>query len=579
MVLAVQALVACLGHLMVHAQSYENSYDRNIYLPTVEAGQVDTLNGTRDEQYLGQWLLDLKSNSSTMEERIAFKGFKNDPSESIFTSKNYLDINNLVVNTTSTILRPELIGAHFRSPHTLDLLDDAGSRAVRILWSNNAGFIDSTNQTILLPPIAVPLHTYSIGDPIIAPFDHDSTDDLIVLFEEPFVPDSGYSTVVACYYRGTELYGKDTIRPQSTQFVQVVAAHKPFFLAPITGYFRSGARKDIISTDISNNLFFVNNDKPFALNRLIDALLHDTLVAQHDNPQLDPNHLSHSTLRSLYSLSAIPMQAFPKAKWDHSDDFLFMIPDNSDSAHFNPTHVYMFRGGSQFGSKRLRLDSADYILKTPDDYDVRPSPLNMTKIQDCGDMTGTGNRVLLVSCSIDGDFYGLYFFYVTGRALDSTVDMYYGLGGGGYGEGFPINADGDGFQDVILAMPSFATAYDVSQNKRAVGTLRVLHGSQKIPVKLNGKFGVTGQKRSLESPLVYPSPANTFLMVSIPEPDASTLTVKVFDLLGREMTATGLRVSANGVVRLETSKLNAGSYILEITTQGNIYHSKVDIVH
>ena len=67
------------------------------------------------------------------------------------------------------------------------------------------------------------------------------------------------------------------------------------------------------------------------------------------------------------------MQAFPKASGDHSVDFLTLQFDSLDKANNYPEHIYCFKGGQTFGTKRLYLGSADYLLHTPTALEKTPT--------------------------------------------------------------------------------------------------------------------------------------------------------------------------------------------------------------
>ena len=98
---------------------------------------------------------------------------------------------------------------------------------------------------------------------------------------------------------------------------------------------------------------------------------------------------SVSNLGTIHSTLAMPI--FPKASNDHSCDFLFVTP----APNYGKPTIYMFHGGPDFGSHRLTLDSAAFIIRQPQ-YVFGTGNDWPQSIADAGDMTGTGKLMFCI---------------------------------------------------------------------------------------------------------------------------------------------------------------------------------------
>ncbi len=195
-------------------------------------------------------------------------------------------------------------------------------------------------------------------------------------------------------------------------------------------------------------------------------------------------------------------------------------------------------------------------------------------IHDCGDMTGTGNRVLYVGGSLDGQFYGYHYFYVLGSAIDDKIDMFIGPIGN-YGVAYidTLVADGDGLQDVIMSLPAFGL---ISGNE-SVGSIFVVHGSKNIPVRLNNVTSTIATPNSIS---IFPNPVidyNCKLDLSSIVPQ--DLEISLYDLLGRKVfsefiTTPFFRVSKP----INTSGLSNGTYILEVKGKSIVQRLKLSVM-
>ena len=67
---------------------------------------------------------------------------------------------------------------------------------------------------------------------------------------------------------------------------------------------------------------------------------------------------------------------------------------------------------------------------------------------------------------------------------------------------------------------------------------------------------------------MYPNPTNNLLYVQVPE--GSTL--RLIDLNGRTLTS---RTASSSEEQLNLSALAAGVYLLEVNSEGQLYHERI----
>ena len=555
---------------------YSNAFDSKCYKPTIGTpGEIDSIYGSENGQYFGDNILDPGPNPSNGNNRIAFEITQADPVESIFEYSPFLDLHNLGSGRRCPVLKPPVVQAHFRSRRYTDIFYAGPNQYGGVIfWSDDNGFYDASHQTVLRSkPEWRRTTVLGEGDPFVLPLMQDTSDDVVLIYENQSSPSSLRYSYFAAFYKGSNLFGKDTVYADSIVFIDsIYPSSYELYRDTRYGDFRNSGRPDIASLDIKGSLYLLRNDRPFSLSHFVDDLRFDTVWTARENPQL---RRSNQWLGS-----DLAMKVFPKASWDHSDDLLLLSRDYSDSAHYNPNYIYMFRGGSGFGAAHLKLDSADFILPTPDDYETRPTPLGITGMKDCGDMTGTGNRVLLVGGAEDAGFVGYYFFYVTGHALDSTVDMFFAVGQYGGGPSVRIRGDADPLSDLVFGMSEYASLDDVQiHGKERVGTIQLLHGSTKIPVKLSQRFDVAPlhvQSNQLE---VYPNPANVRASIVLRGFERGAVQIVLRDVLGREVYHSSVRcTTAAETYTIQTTHLAQGSYQLELEGAGKRMVSHLTIV-
>jgi hypothetical protein len=110
--------------------------------------------------------------------------------------------------------------------------------------------------------------------------------------------------------------------------------------------------------------------------------------------------------------------------------------------------------------------------------------------------------------------------------------------------------------------------------------LMLLHGSKKIPVKLNPKYSVGEQAKLAESPLyIFPNPAasRTTLLLETKRPDDVAIIVR--DILGREVFREERKLSV-GILQipLTVKSLMNGTYIVQVKGKTISLNARLEIV-
>lgn len=337
----------------------------------------------------------------------------------------------------------------------------------------------------------------------------------------------------------------------------------------LQGDFRGTGREDlVISGDSSNgwpgsrigDLFFFANDPPFSLQKLADAINYDTLMARWQNPHLVSSNVSPFGL--------FTMPTFPKSKNDRSSDLLISCQMDTDDA----SAIIMLRGGPEFGSHRITLDSAGYVIHNPlgKSYGW---PLWMS---DAGDMTGTGNHVLRTTGTLSGQSVASS-CYVTGEALDDKVDMY-NVHPYGEGKGDTLTANGDNREDYLIDL-----YVDIDGAPAEPGSLWLFYGTKNIPVHLNPKFArSTPEVFSTDAAIVFsPNPiTGRSSMATISWPKAEAATYEVRNLLGQLVQSGTLRMLGGAEQQpISFPGLSSGVYYFTLYSLHAKAQAKLTIAH
>ncbi len=229
--------------------------------------------------------------------------------------------------------------------------------------------------------------------------------------------------------------------------------------------------------------------------------------------------------------------------------------------------ICVFGGGPDFGSKRLSYNTPDYLIHSPAYYsgdfigDQWPGILH-----NFGDLTGTGNPVL----GTGGSYftYGYTALYVLGKAMDDKIDVFFTQNGGGYGGEDSIHVLPDGRTTYVIGAPAYESPEDQANGIFAKGSLQVLYGSEKIPVRLNPKFAVAEMKsvdNSAEHLIAYPNSCDQSTVLTFDNCTGGKMTVDVIsssgELCQHEETPGGYGIQQYG---LSMTSLAAGNYTVRL---------------
>ena len=452
---------------------------------------------------------------------------------------------------------------HFRDQAHIDMFNGWDG----IYWADDNGNYDSTRFTFLENNLYGDNGDLNFIAPFAGYFTSDTVEDIIDGFATDWRPDYSQDTgYLEIFKGGAPLYQKDTAFEDTSCVLFRNVLHVYLNRNIIKGNFRGTGRDDLLiegqyggnGAPGSNygDFFFFANETPFSLSNLAQAINSDTLMAAWQD--------SVSNLGSSYSTLAMPI--FPKASNDHSCDFLFAAPTPSTGI----TALYLFKGGPEFGSHRLTLDSAAFVIHAPSTVDDgTPFWGNFT---DAGDMTGTGNNVLYtLGSSSDGSVEWDNFF-VMGSALDDKIDIYNVSNSGAHGDS--LTANNDSLEDFLLSRIG-----DLTDR----GTLWLYYGSKNIPVHLNPQFADVKNIPTQDGVALFslsPNPiTNGWSVATIVWPVAEDAEYEVYDILGSIVQKGTIRMFAGGEQqRISFPNLQDGTYLWVVHGSSVEARAKVVIV-
>jgi len=544
--------------------SESNAFDPNCYIPNVGT-DIDTIYGSRANNALGENILNLGPTQDQTGSRVIIKNIQDNlPNHSIFNIGPGFNIHSLRSGGQKTSFQNHFtVKGHFRSPKYVDLFD-AESRT--IYWSDEEGNYSDSRKTELRSSIRGDAGYLPREAPIVIYLTSDSVQDILwQVVTTWFEPTNTLDSTFLLHFKGGEvLYSKGNI---ATEDESVNLGDYNSYRYFKSGDFRGTGRQDILTVDRHRNLFFYKNDNPFDIQQLAISFQKDTLSASWQNP--------HQTSWGYL----FPMRALAKPNWDKSQDLLLGLNTDDD----RNGSIGFLQTGPNFGSKRITIDDVSYIIHSPYYYDPRFTNMFFPgTLMDCGDMTGTGNRVLLIATGTGGPLSDLYlFFYVTGKALDAKVDMYYVMTRHPGFAADTITADTDNLQDMLLGFPGYESDKDNSKDRHYVGTIHLLKGSKKIPVRLNPLFSVKELTSDSKKFSVYPNPCKNSVTVSydFENNDAKPVEAKLFDMLGRVLYQTSwIRLKSLESYSLTLPALKPGIYTLRLLSNEKQLSAKITVV-
>jgi hypothetical protein len=354
-------LAFCLLTCVAHAQVSSAAFDPNCYQPVIGTpGVVDTIYGNHSLQTLGGGVFNLWHETGDPYGRVAYGTDTGASSLSvypIFTTGPKFDLHHLNIVDTFPITEgiydnyPGYIvkRAHYRSSRYLDILFAPPGNIVppRIYWVDDKGKYDSSRFTDLKSPIS---GSKGVSyNEIYVYTDHMSSDsvyDVIFGITLDYGSQSIDSTFFLYFKGGNSLYSQGkTVYADSVAFLDTFGMDTRYLTQ---GDFRGIGREDLMASN-GLNVFYYRNDSPFSMTKFISSMKYDTLMARWQNPKgcyLTPSQFT--------------MRAFKKQPGDSSVDFLPNINDGN---------IRIYRGGPDFGSRRLFDDSADFVIHHPSVYD------------------------------------------------------------------------------------------------------------------------------------------------------------------------------------------------------------------
>jgi len=570
-VLLLAFVIAVFAGVPAFAQISSLAFDPNCYQPTIGTpGEIDTIMGDYKGQQLGGGMINIGPSPLDPHGpgRLMFTGLSADTSFSIVNMGPSFDPHNMNFTTLKGFLRGStMLLGHFRSPRYWDIYcaDSLGNTMWRpkIFLQDSLGNYDIDRYETLNFTRKILYGAGSPKRPYHAYVTSDSVEDLVLLYG--YHTDFTHDSLFFAHFKGGNLLDRagQLVYPEDEVYFDSAHSYNHSFSPPDYTYcadFRGSGRVDCVATNNNGDLFYYRNDPPFDLKRFASSMK-DTFFSAEIEPRIHQG--------SNWGFIGLTMKAFAKSNDLTAPTDLLLYLDSGAG------QIRIFRGSSSFGSHRLTLDST-YTLESPLYYDHNTFPYEewgTHGLKDCGDMTGTGNNVLYVGGL---DFLtGNENFYVLGDAIDDKIDMYFG----GYMVGGTLDTctlDNDGLQDVAMGDPGYNMDNKLSGDDK--GTVRFIHGSRKIPVRLNLNI-VRERHPELEGNLtVAPNPCSSHTVVTWESACSGSVNVRLIDLLGRVAFEETRRTTGSlESFSLDIPPLPAGDYVLQLIQSPCTQYAKVVI--
>ena len=574
-------MVAASGPVVVYAQSnppFQNpSLDSNCYFPQIgDPSEMDTIMGAPGQLLGMSALINLgpKPDGSygnmfigNLSPSVALAQVETGPTFDLHKLKQHIQ------NFDPFFLSyyDGFVAGHFRDTKHLDLF----VRGIwRIYWSDGEGNYDSTRYTDLLPniPRGNSKGDFGFGRNLIQPYlahlMNDTVDDIVLSaytdWRDTVFPFASHDTAYLLLYRGgSKLFGRDTVTEDTSLLWYPMKPTSTATRDCIQGDFRGVGRDDLIVADPRGNLCYYRNDPPFSLGKFEQEVTNDTFF-------IPPYWFVHFNgngsgfVLPFYT----PMRALPRGRIDSSVDLLMVGFIDSGSS---PLSIYIFRGNPDFGSYRLTLDSAAFAITHPKfgfgsspDYDWCQFPP-----EDAGDMTGTGNHLILVEAGWGDSWWDN--FYMTGKALDNKIDIWNQSTSAGGGD--TLTANSDSLEDFLEGR----SRDDLTSS--FPGTLWLYYGTDQIPVHLDSQWADV-KNIPTQNGIAFtlsPNPTRLWSVATIMWPEAEMADYEVYNLLGEVVQSGTIRMLGGAEQeRMYFPHLASGVY--EVLIHGSRHEARAKLV-
>lgn len=553
------------------------AYDSNVYIPRIGI-EIDTIYGSRANQELGGNIWNTGVPANGKYGKVMIGGLQtNPPFLSSIEGGPDFDIKSVRQNAAKLNVKMAKnrylrYTGHFRDSKHIDaLVDTTVDEDYCMYWTDDDGNFDSTRVSLVgIPQRKGYVHGFFAYPPYVGYMTSDSVEDYVFgVGYAPLNPDNGVDTANLFYlalYRGGLSMNPDadTVYPDSLFYLGYQSPHnyREFYREFYRGDFDGDGMTDVVARG-GQDLFFYSMKKPFSLASLAESLFYDTLYAQWQNP-------------SVKSFGRFGNNVSPALKHQNKiipADLLLTYDSYTLESEITP---YFYCGGSEFGKKRLFADSADYKINVPRYHDNSFFNMDQGYATMLGDITGTGHKTLYWGGDLGG--YSYEFFYVVGKEQDDKADMVYAFEGLGGGSIDTLTANNDQITDIIYGDSRYETPEDYEKNKRYVGTVHIIPGSNKIPVKL----GVSKEQINTNAIEVtaYPNPAIDRTSLRFISSYSGNVHVIIRDVLGRPVNETHFFLDEGKVtLPLHLGALPAGTYFIESVMSNAKVLTPITIVH